>query len=446
MAKRGTRRRKEPKPIHELPVVHRRAAGIDIGAEEHFVAVPEDCGEESIRPFGCFTEDLHRLAGWLKEHAVTTVAMESTGVYWIPLYQILEAQGFEVVLVNARHVKNVPGRKSDVKDCRWLQTLHTYGLLSGSFRPSDEICVLRSYLRHRATLVEESSAHVQRMQKALTQMNVQLHRVISDITGVTGLRIIDAILAGERDRSKLAALRDGRIRKSAEEIAKALEGDYREEHLFVLQHERDLYAELQAKISECEARILVTLDDFESQRDQDAEPSGTRREQLATQLHRIAGVDITAVPGLQVITVLDIVSEVGLDMSCWPTVKHFGSWLTLAPNHDISGGKVIRTRSRAGAQRAANAFRMAAQAAGRTQTAIGAFYRRKAAALGKKKAIKATAHKLARIVYFMLSTQREYVETGHQAYEEAYRGRVLRNLKRRAHQLGYDLVEAGEAV
>ncbi len=445
MAKRGGRRRKGKKRrVEVLPVVHRRAAGIDIGSEMHYVAIPEDCCAEPVRSFPCFTEDLNRLADWLEDNGISTVAMESTGVYWIPLFQILERRGLEVRLVNARHVKNVPGRKSDVQDCQWLQTLHTYGLLSGSFRPEDAICVLRSYLRHRETLVRQSSAHVQRMQKALTQMNVQLHKVISDITGVTGLRIIDAIVAGERDRQKLAMLRDGRIRSSQETIAKSLEGDYREEHVFVLRQERELYALMQQKIAEVEQQIFSVIDSFESRLDANQEPVSTKGKyaNLRRALHRMIGVDLTAIPGLDAMTVLVLISEIGLDMQRWLRVKQFASWLRLCPHNDITGGKVTRSRSLPGPHRAANALRMAAQAAGRTQTAIGGFYRRKKGALGAQKANKATAHKLARIVYHLLRTRSEYVETGAEAYEQAYRDRVVRNLKRRAHSLGYDLVEA----
>jgi transposase len=453
MAKRGRPEGKgtKAKRPEELPVVHRQAAGIDVGSEVHFVAVPEDCCEESVQSFGFCSEDLHRVADWLIECGVTTVAMESTGVYWIPLYQILERRGLEVLLVNAKHVKNVPGRKSDVQDCRWLQTLHTYGLLAGSFRPDDAVCVLRSYMRHRETLVQASSAHVQRMQKALTQMNVQLHRVISDITGVTGLRIIDAIIAGERDRTKLAALRDGRIRKSADVIAKALEGDYREEHVFALRQERALYGILQQKIAECEEAILKSLDSFDSQLDADRDEStsttsGKGKHDIRAALHRMVGVDLTVIPGLDAITVLIIVSEIGLDMERWPNAGHLASWLRLCPQNDITGGKVIRRGTLPGPNRAANALRMAAQAAGRTQTAIGGFYRRKKGPLGAQKANKATAHKIARVLYHLVRTKQEYADGGLEAYEQAYRSRVVSNLKNRARSLGFDLVEREDAA
>jgi len=434
-----------------MPVVHPRAAGIDIGSEEHWVAVPEDACEQSTRSFSAFTGDLHAIADWLEEVEVTTVAMESTGVYWIPLFQILERRGFEVRLVNARHAKSVPGRKSDVQDCRWLQRLHTFGLLQGSFRPNDAICVLRSYLRHRETLVQEATAHVQRMQKALTQMNILLHKVISDITGTTGLRIIDAIIAGERDASELASLRDPRTMRTADEIAKALLGDWRDEHLFVLAQERQTYAFLQERIAECEERITTTLETFEtraSAEDVAASPKRKKRkhDDLRQLLHRIVGIDLAQVPGLEAITVLIFISEVGLDLGRFPTVKHFTSWLGLCPRNDITGGKVIRRGTNPGANRATQALRMAAQAAGRSRTAIGAFYRRKRAQSGARIANKATAHKLARILYLMLTRGDAYAEAGIDAYEERYRQRALKNLKRRAQTMGFDLVEREAAA
>jgi transposase len=447
MSRRKSKKRQAPK---RMPVVHPTAAGIDIGSEEHWVAVPEGSCEESIRRFGAFTADLHALADWLEEVGVTTVAMESTGVYWIPLFQILERRGFEVRLANAHHVKSVPGRKSDVQDCRWIQRLHTFGLVQGSFRPNDQTCVLRSYLRHRETLVEEATAHIQRMQKALTEMNVLLHKVISDITGTTGLRIIDAILDGERDAHALASLRDPRTLKTANEIANALLGDWREEHLFVLAQERQTYAFLQERIAKCEERIAATLETFETRAAPEEFGAGPKQkkrehEDLRKLLHRMVGIDLTLVPGLQAITVLTLISEVGLDLERFPSEKHFTSWLGLCPRNDITGGKVIRRYTTPVANRATQALRMAAQAAGRSQTAIGAFYRRKRAQSGPKVANKATAHKIARIVYILLTRGESYVEPGIDAYEERYRKRTIRNLKRRARNLGFDLVERDAA-
>lgn len=319
-----------------LPLITPNAAGIDIGSEEHWVAVPEDRDEKPVRSFGCFTADLHAMARWLKECGITTVAMEPTGVYWIPCYQILEEHGFEVKLVNARHVKNVPGRKSDVSDCQWLQRLHTYGLLSASFRPENEICVLRSYWRHRDNLVRYASSHILHMQKALTEMNVQLHKVIADITGVTGMRIIRAILEGERDREKLALMRTPGVKSTPEDIAKALEGDYREEHLFVLKQAVELYDFYQDQIEACDREIEACLSRFDTKVDLEShplppvkkgkkKPKGGPLVDLRAHLYRMTGVDFTQVDGLDVLTVQTIVSETGLSPEAFPTMKHFTS-------------------------------------------------------------------------------------------------------------------------
>jgi transposase len=434
--------------------VHPNAAGIDIGATSHFVAVPEDRSTPCVRQFSTFTADLHQLADWLQDCGIETVAMESTGVYWIAVFQILEKRGFEVKLVNARHIKNVPGRKTDVVDCQWIQQLHSYGLLSASFRPENEICVLRSYVRQRDSLVKDDTTHVLRMQKALTQMNVQLHHVISDITGLTGIRIIEAILAGERDPTVLAAMKDGRIKSSHQTIAKALEGDYREEHLFALQQEFELHKLCQAKIAQCEERIVQQLATFEDKVDLDAKPLGpapqrrrktsdkTRRHRdLRKHLYRMTGIDLTRIDGFDVLTVQAILSEVGVDMSKWPTERHFCSWLTLCPNNKITGGQVKSTRTRRSASRAAQAFRLAAQSLKRSQTALGAFYRRMNARLDTPKAITATAHKLARIFYRLLKFGQAYVDPGMAYYETKYRLRVVANLKKRAAHLGYELTE-----
>ncbi len=321
--KRRSKRASKRKAVQE--VIHPNAAGIDIGAEQSYVAVPADRDETPVRSFGCFTEDLHALAHWLQACGIDTVAMESTGVYWVPLFQILEGYGFEVYLVNARHVKNVPGRKTDVLDCQWLQQLHSFGLLSASFRPEDDICVLRSYWRHRNNLIRYAAAHVQHMQKALEQMNVQLHKVISDITGVTGLRIIEAILDGERDRQKLAALKDHRIKSSADRIAKALEGDYRQEHLFALRQALETYRFYQQQIALCDQQIETYISGLDDRVDVTQTPlpplkSGRKKPSrnqpafdLRTHLYRISGVDFTRVEGLNVLTVQTILSEVGLD-------------------------------------------------------------------------------------------------------------------------------------
>jgi transposase len=449
MRRRGRPKRKGV----QVEVVNPNAAGIDVGSEVHYVAVPPDRDPEPVRSFKCFTADLNALADWLDECGIETVAMESTSVYWIPLYQILEARGFEVILVNARHVKNVPGRKTDVLDCQWLQQLHSYGLLRGSFRPEDRICVLRSYIRQRDNLVKSAGAHIQRMQKALEQMNIQLHKAITDIIGVTGIRIIEAILNGERDPTKLAQLRDHRTRNSEETIAKSLEGDWREEHLFTLRQEFELYQIYREKITECDRKIEAYLGTFESKVDPDQKPlpkfkHGRKKRQgnqpeldLRTPLYRMIGFDFTALDGFDVLTVQTIISEVGLDATKWPTEKHFSSWLGLCPNNKVTGGRVKDTRSKKVVNRAACAFRMAAQAAGKTHTALGGYYRRMRNRLGPSKANTATAHKLACIVYRTLKYGKEYVDPGVAYYEQKYRQRALNNLKRRARLLGYELIQ-----
>jgi transposase len=449
MRRRGRPKRKRV----QVEVVNPNAAGIDVGSEVHYVAVPPDRDPEPVRSFKCFTVDLNELADWLERCGIETVAMESTSVYWIPLYQILEARGFEVILVNARHVKNVPGRKSDVLDCQWLGQLHSYGLLRGSFRPEDRICVLRSYIRQRDNLVKSAGAHIQRMHKALEQMNIQLHKVITDIIGVTGIRIIEAILNGERDPTKLAQLRDHRTRSSEETIAKSLEGDWREEHLFSLRQEFELYQIYREKITECDRKIEAYLGTFESKVDPDQKPlpkfkHGRKKRQgnqpeldLRTPLYRMIGFDFTALDGFDVLTVQTIISEIGLDATKWPTEKHFSSWLGLCPNNKVTGGRVKDTRSKKVVNRAACAFRMAAQAAGKSHTALGGYYRRMKNRLGPSKANTATAHKLACIVYRTLKYGKQYVDPGVAYYEQKYRQRVLNNLKRRARLLGYELIQ-----
>ena len=461
--KRKSKPRPKKKP-GETPLpeslrrVNLHAAGIDIGSTEHWVAVPPGSAPQPVRAFGSFTADLHALADWLKACGVTTVAMESTGVYWIPLFQILETRGFQVLLVNARHVKNVPGRKSDVLDCQWLQELHTFGLLRGSFRPEDEICVLRAYWRHRDNLIKAASAHIQQMQKALLQMNLQLHHVISDVTGVTGLAIIRAILAGERDPQRLAAFKDHRIKASVETIAKALEGDYRTEHLFVLNQALELHDFYAGKIAACDRAIEAQLRGMESKVPEPKEPLGPSRQQhkkparnepvcdLRGELHRLLGVDLTSIPGIQATTAQTLLSELGTDIGKWKTEKHFASWLGLCPGVKITGGKAYKTRTRRVVNRAATALRLAAQAVGRSKTALGAFYRRLKTRLGAPKANTATAHKLARMVYRLLKFGQAYVDRGDQAYEQHFKNRLLRNLQKQATHLGYQLIPQTETV
>ena len=437
-----------PKVEPELKKVHPQAAGIDIGASEHWVSIPSELDPEPVRKFSCFTADLYAIAEWLTSRGITTVAMESTGVYWIPLFQILETSGLEVRLVNAHFVKTVPGRKSDVLDCQWLQKLHSYGLLSGSFRPDDQVCVFRSYIRQRDRLTKSASVHIQRMQKALTEMNVQLHRVVSDITGVTGMAIIRAIVAGERDPQRLAALKDPRAKRSTDEIAAALVGDYRVEHLFVLKQELNLYDMYQQQIQQCDQQIEQCLSEFDSQNNEPLPPRPKGKKpsrnapsfDLRSHLYRISGVDFTQIDGLEALTVQAIISEVGLDPTRFPTAKHFASWLGICPGSKISGGKILSSRTRKVVNRAANAFRLAAQSLANSQTALGGFYRRIRTRSGAPKAITATAHKLARIFYHLWTTGENFIDLGADAYEQQYQQRVLKHLKQRAKQMGFELV------
>jgi transposase len=433
----------------ELQHVNLNAAGIDIGAERHFVAVPEGRDEVSVREFGTFTADLHELVRWLKHCGLTTVAMESTGVYWIPVFELLERAGFEVRLVDARQVKNVPGRKSDVLDCQWLQQLHTYGLLAAAFRPPDEVCVLRGYLRQREMLVESSAMHIQHMQKALQQMNLLLHNVVSDITGVTGMKILKAIIAGERDPQRLAVHRDRRCRSSVETIAKSLVGNYREEHLFALKQAVELYEIYQAKIADCNEVIAAHLLQQPKSNSGEPPPSagkqsdkklGAAEVDVRSQLFQMTGVDLFAVKGFGTDTLLMLAGEVGFDMSPWKTEKHFSSWLGLSSGTKKSGGKVLSSKTKRTNNRAAKAFRIAAASLSRSQSALGAFYRRIRAHVGKPQALTATARKLAVIYYSMLKYGTEYVEMGQSEYEQRYQQRRLQAMQKQALSMGYHLV------
>jgi transposase len=433
--------------LDSLAQLNLNAAGLDIGSSQIYACVPEERDAHPVRAFATFTADLVALADWLRQCQVTTVAMESTGIYWIPIYELLEERGFEVHLVNARHLKNVTGRKSDVLDCQWIQQLHTYGLLRASFRPAEEMCVLRALVRHRENLIRHRAVHIQHMQKALHLMNLQLTNVISDITGVTGMQIIRAIVAGQHDPVQLAAYRHTRCAKSEVEIAKSLEGNYRREHLFVLQQALALYDFYGEQITACDSQ----LEQHYQQGPKSAEgseavpllPPSTRKPtgnqpafDLRAALYQVAGVDLTQVDGIQVLTAQTILSEVGTDMSRWKSAKHFASWLGLAPQHACSGGKLLRSRTPKVQNRAAAAFRMAAQSVSRSDSAIGAFYRRQRAKHGPAKAIVATAHKLARIVYHLLKYRDAYRDEGTQAYEERQRQRRLKNLERQAKKLG----------
>jgi transposase len=432
-----------------LAVVNPNAAGIDIGAREHWVAVPPDRAEESVRGFSALTPGLHELAEWLVKCGVTTVAMESTGVYWVPLYEILEARGINVQLVNARHVRNVPGRKSDVLDCQWLLKLHTFGLLRGSFRPTAQIVALRAYLRQRDSLVDGASQQVQHMHKALTLMNVQLQTVVSDLTGKTGMAIVRAIVAGERDAKKLAGFRDGRCRASAETIAASLMGNFQPEHMLALKHALDLYDSHQRLIADCDNAANAVLVDLTRQIKDERPALGKSPKQrhkrdptvdYRSPAYLLTGVDLTAVPGISAYSAISLIAEIGTDMSKWQTERQFGSWLRLSPRANITGGRVTDARTMPGVSRAAELFRMAAVCAGKTATAIGAFYRRLALRRGTGRAIVATAYKIARIVYAMIKNGTTYSQLDEATYNEQQRQHAIKRLRRTAHSLGLELV------
>lgn len=451
---KDSRRRASGKPRVSVTILDRinpNVAGIDCGAAEHFVAVPPDRDPTPIRSFATFTADLVRLVDWLAACEVTSVAMEATGVYWIPIYEMLEARGMQVLLVNARHLRNVPGRKSDVADAEWLRELHNVGLLRGSFRPPAEIATLRAYVRHRETLIDSAGTYVQRMQKALVQMNLHLARVITDITGVTGLRILRDIVAGSRDPHHLATHRDKRCVASTTEIVAALTGHYRAEHLFVLQQNLEMYDACHAQLAACDGAIEAHLRTMtHALPDHGAPPPPGRRPRLTrnephfdvrTPLHQLAGgIDLTQIDGIGSHTALKLIAEIGTDMTRWPTDKHFTSWLTLAPNNRISGGRLLSSRTQPSANRAAVILRMAASSLYRSQTALGAFYRRLSGRIGKAQAITATARKLAILVYRALKGTLVYRDPGAEGYDQQQRLRVARRLRQRATALGFDLV------
>jgi transposase len=456
-----------PEPLR---VANPHAAGIDVHAAVHWVAVPPDHvppksvgattgGATNVPPhvrhFGACTADLELLADWLHQCGITSVAMESTGVYWIPLFELLERRGFVVYLVDPRQPKHAPGRpKSDVLDCQWIQRLHSYGLLTASFRPEDQVVVLRGYLRQRHMLIRYAGQHVQHMQKALEQMNVKLPEVVSDITGVTGLAIIKAILTGEREPRELAKLRHERCHRTEAEIARALHGNWRAEHLFALKQALALYQEYQRLLRECDVQLeahLATFADKSGGQKLAPKPRRCGRKSnepifgVRSALHRMSGHDLTVLEGIDDNTALVILSEIGTDMSKWPTEKHFTSWLGLCPQHQGSAGKIKSRRVRRGRNLAARAFRLAAQGCHHAKNALGAFYRRIQARCGGIKAVFATARKIAERVYRLLKYGVEYVRQGVDAYEAAYRERLMRGLASKAKSLGYSLVALPES-
>lgn len=452
--KRKVKRSGQSGRLETIPILNPNAAGMDIGADEIYVAVPADRAGQPIQCFGTFTSELRRLSEWLKQCRIETVAIEATGVYWIPVYQILESCGLEVCLVNARYFQNVPGRKTDVSDCQWLQRLHSAGLLRGSFRPKQEVCVLRSITRHRDNLIRLASTHVLHMQKALDQMNIQLHHVLSDITGLSGLAILDAILDGERDPKVLVQLRDGRVKASEETLIQALTGDYRAEHLFTLKQSLAAYRYYQKLIAACDLEIEQQLKLFDEKLDGKGEslpPLQVRRKKpfsnepnfdLRSHLYRIFGVDLTAVPGISVLTAHTILSEIGPDLSKFRNSSAFASWLGLCPHNDISGGKVLNVKTRRVNNRVSRALRMAANALFRSQSSLGDFFRRMRAKLGAPAAITAAAHKLARIVFHMLTTREAYDQSSLTKNEKRFRARAEARLRAQAKALGYSIVAA----
>jgi transposase len=455
-AKNRTARKQKRGLCHQdRPIVEPNAAGIDVGAREMYVAIPPDRDSEPVRVFKTFTPDLECLVDWLIARGITTVAMESTGVYWIPLYQMLEDRGVRPCLVNARHMKNVPGRRTDWHECQWLQYLHTAGLLRAAFRPEQDVCGVRTLLRHRNELVRMAVQHVQHMQKALTQMNVHIHHVISDITGLTGLAIVDAILSGERDVSKLAGLRHQSIHADEETIRKSLEGDWRDEHLFTLNQSRQMYIIYRNNIEACDEKIAKLLAGFEAQVDVTAQPLAARRGpsrkrrtkrtgdfrfEVRAEAYRLFGVDVTEIPGLNELAI-PIFSEVGRDLAPrFPTADNFASWLGLCPDNDKSGGQVLWTGVRRIHNRAGQMFRMAASSLHHNRSPLGDFLRRMKAKLGPAAGITATAHKIAIIFYTLVTNQIEYDSSIWAARDEHRHKRFEQKLKRQARQLGYELV------
>ncbi|MGA7497218.1 MAG: IS110 family transposase [Isosphaeraceae bacterium] len=455
MAKRpdpASRRPPHPltsKPQPALTVKNPRAAGIDVHDGVHWVAVPPDRDPQPVRPFGAFTVDLEAIADWFTQCGVDTVAMESTGVYWIPLYELLERRGFRVYLVDARAVAKVDGRpKTDIHDCQWIQRLHSYGLLEKAFRPQDDIVVLRGFVRQRQVLISYASQHIQHMQKALVLMNLKLTLVVSDIVGKTGMAIIKAILAGERDPVVLSQWRDERCKHTREEIAKALMGNWREEHLLALRQAVELYEFYHRKISECDQAIdayLSRLPNRAGDRPMEKRPAKRKNKDnepmfdARKRLYEMLGVDLTAIDGISVGVALTIASELGCDVSAFRNEKAFSNWLGLAPNHKITGGKIKSRKTRPGANRIATGLRMAAASLLRTPTALGAFGRRMRSRVGSPKAITAIAHKLAKLVYRMLKYGEDYVRQGAEEYEAKYQERRLDALRRTATALGFRL-------
>jgi transposase len=420
-----------------MEIVHPDAAGIDVGGSEHWVAVSPERDAERVRRFGCFTADLREMAEWLIEKGVRSVALQSTGVYWMPVLEVLEQHGLEVYLVNARHTKNLPGRKSDIQECQWLMKLHAFGLLNNSFQPTDEIRVARSLWRQRGNLVGAASSSIQRMQKVLTEMNIQLSDVLSDLSGASGMAILHAILGGQRDPWKLTALAKSGVQAKPADIAKSLEGNWREELLFILRQEVELYETYQQKIAGCDEQLREHLQSFGSKVDPASQPLGRKPKgkrksknapqfDLRSELYRITGIDWSQINGIDVLTAQTVIAEAGADLKAFPSEKQFASWLGLCPTNETSGGKVLNRRTRKVVNRAATAFRNAASTLLRSQSYLGAQYRRLRTRLGAPKAITAMARKLACLFHRLIKHGQQYVDKGTEYYEARYREQQVR--------------------
>lgn len=453
MESTGTKK-KRGSVLGRLPVIHANVAGIDLASTEHWIAGPiRNETVANVRKFGTRTHELIAIADWLKEQGVVSVAMESTGVYWIPLYEVLESRGFEVILVNARQLSHVPGRKTDMLDCQWLQLLHSCGLLQASFRPKESICRLRSLQRQMACFVAARTRAIQWMQKALDQMNIQVHRAVSEINGKTGLAIVRAIVGGQRDAMVLAELRDQRCKKPVTEIAAYLRGNWRDDHLFNLKMALQNYDHIEEMVARYEKELQTQLDALQppERREQSAPATANDQkkryftargyEENRTRLWRLAGSDLTRIDGIGTDAARIVLSEVGPDVTSFPTEKHFVSWLRLSPRASVSGGKQLpKKRNGTGSTRLASVLRMAALSVGRTNTAMGASYRRLARRRGADLAIFATARRLATLIYRTLRFGQEYTDEGADAYEARFQTQRLRNLQANAAQIGYQIV------
>lgn len=454
--RKRTKGMEEVRPFEGLSKVNENAAGVDIGATEIVACVPGGDEIQLVKAFGNYTVDLQAISQWFREHRIQTVAMESTGVYWIPLFEELESQGFECLLISSRSLRKVAGQKTDVEDAQWIQTLHSYGLLKGSFRPQGDLMALRTLLRHRAQLVEHRSPHIQHMQKALLQMNIQLSQAVTDVMGMTGQMIIRAIVAGIRNPGQLATLRDPGCKHREEEIAKALTGTWREEHLYVLQQSVEVYDFYTEKIEACDAEISrqygMTRPDWVSgdlpgvpdkKRHTHSKNAPKDAREIREHLYRINGVDVSLVDGIGISLAQTVTMEVGSNVGeKFPTEKHFSSWLGLAPKHDISGGKVLNNKTLKTKNRAGQAFRMAANSVKKADCPFGVLYRRLRSRLGPAQATVATAHAIARVVYKMLKYKVEYDPLSVNEYQKKYEEQQVKYMRKRAAKFGYQLVPA----